>query len=408
MYSDSSAVRENTLLTPQRVAEKTTFLDWDTQPSLFKHYPDFCYRVSLADHPSLQWLSETRTVTDLHSIAGKPYRRLNVPSAGNLHPLEIYVQIRNSAGLLSGIYHLDTLAQELVLIQEIGGEGIEPYVGWDHRFSGFIVMISLVPFRSSWKYGLRGWRYCYLDLGHQIAALSASVRHFGMNLTKMSVNDPQQLNHRMGMGDDEAIAAVFGIGENTSRSVKGLHETLMRVQPTDYTINNKILTNIIDSPIYSEIVSSTVWEDYERLNRTRRSAREFIPSVMRDEAIAAIMQLAVPSKLEVVTIILQAHSMHSGVYRKGILTQAGNYRTDIIHLLLEQRFIAGANMVLLIYAEAFDARHHIEAGIYAHELYLVSEHLGIGCSGIGAFYDGEGSCWSDNALLYAVAIGGRK
>ncbi|MDD2267300.1 nitroreductase family protein, partial [Sulfuricurvum sp.] len=77
------------------------------------------------------------------------------------------------------------------------------------------------------------------------------------------------------------------------------------------------------------------------------------------------------------------------------------------HLLLEQRFIAGANMVVLIYAENFCASSHIEAGIYAQELYMACEYHEVGCSGIGAFYDDEASRWSDNALLYAVAIGGK-
>lgn len=64
-------------------------------------------------------------------------------------------------------------------------------------------------------------------------------------------------------------------------------------------------------------------------------------------------------------------------------------------------------MVVLIYAEIFSAETHIEAGVYAQDLYLACEELGIGCSGIGAFYDDEASPWSDNALLYAVAIGGK-
>ncbi len=64
-------------------------------------------------------------------------------------------------------------------------------------------------------------------------------------------------------------------------------------------------------------------------------------------------------------------------------------------------------MVLLIYAEQFTAHAHIEAGVYAQELYLACEHLGVGCSGIGAFYDEEASQWSDKPLLYAVAIGGK-
>jgi SagB-type dehydrogenase family enzyme len=401
-------VRDQTLLTPERVAQKTTFLEWDSQPSLFKRYPHFCYRISLDDHPSLQWLMETRTITDEQMIAQKPYYRLNVPSAGNLHPIEIYIQIRNVTGLLSGIYHLQPLTQELVLITEIGAAGIEPYLGLDYRFSGFLVMLSIVPFRSSWKYGLRAWRYLYLDLGHQLCALSTSVRHFGLNLTKMSEYDTHTLNHIMGMGEDEWITAVYGVGEASTRLAKRLEEPLMSVQPTDYTLKNIILLNNIKiEPLYCDIPDTSRFDDFIPINHTRRSARGFDAHAMSDTVILELMGVKAHASLEIVTIVLQAHSMHCGVYRNGNCIQEGDFVFEVVHLLLEQRFIAGANMVLLIYAENFSAHSHTQAGIYAQELYLACEHLGIGCSGIGAFYDNEAIHWSDNPLLYAVAIGGK-
>lgn len=408
MFIDSFEVRDQTLLTSERVAEKTTFLDWDSQPSFFKHYPHFCYRVPLHDHPSLQWLMETRCITSEQTVAQKPYYRLNVPSAGNLHPIEIYVQIRNITGLLSGLYHLEVLTQELVLITEIGAAGIEPYLGMEHRFNGVIVMMSLVPFRSSWKYGLRAWRYLYLDLGHQIGVLAASVRHFGLNLTKMFTQDTDALNHVMGIGEDERIVAVYGVGESSMRLAKRLEEPLMSVQPTDYTIRDSLLLyNIKEVPLYCEIPNSTYWDDFVALNRTRRSARGFYADAMSDTEILKLMEVKAPASLEIVSILLQAHTMHSGVYRNTECTVSGNFNSEIVHLLLDQRFSAGANMVLLIYAENFSAHSHIEAGMYVQELYLACEYLGVGCSGIGAFYDNEAVRWSDNPLLYAVAIGGK-
>jgi SagB-type dehydrogenase family enzyme len=407
-YLNSFEVREQTLLTPELVARKTTFLDWDSQPSLFKSYPHFCYRVTLCDHPSLQWLMHTRLITDERLIAYKPYRRLNVPSAGNLHPIEIYLQIRNVTGLLSGIYHLEPLTQEIVLIAEIGAAGIEPYVGLEHRFTGCLVMLSIVPFRSSWKYGLRGWRYLYLDLGHQIGVLGSSVRHFGLNLTKMSFCDTDGLNRIMGMGEDERIAAVYGIGEYSQRLAKQLQEPLMHVAPTDYTLKDPLLVSTIGTTsLYCDIPDSFISPDFVTINHQRRSARGFYPDSMDDMSIMTLMAIKAPASLEVIPLLFQAHTMHCGVYRNGECTVSGNFNAEIVHLLLEQRFIAGANMVLLIFAEDFSAYSHIEAGMYAQEIYYMCEHLGVGCSGVGAFYDNEAIRWSDNPLLYAVAIGGK-
>lgn len=399
-------MREPTLLTPKGVAEQRSYLDWDTQPSLFKHYPDFCYRIALRDHPTLEWLLHARKITDERMVARKPYRRLNVPSAGNLHPIEMYVQIRNLSGVLSGIYHVDVVSEELVLIAEIAREGCEPFVGLENRYSGVIVMLSLVPFRSAWKYGLRGWRYLYLDLGHQIGALIASMRHFGQEVTKMS---PQKgLNTILGMGHDEVIAAVYGVGEVSSRPVKPLSAPLMRVQPTDYSQSDPLLSSAIDdTPLYTDIPQTCRWDDFIAHNQSRRSAREFICHNINDTVMQQVMAIPAPVSLEVVTVVTQAHTMHKGVYRNGKCAVDGNFISEILHLLLEQRFIAGANMVVLIYSEDFCAFSHIEAGMYAQELYMACEYHGVGCSGIGAFYDEEAARWSNNALLYAVAIGGK-
>lgn len=48
-----------------------------------------------------------------------------------------------------------------------------------------------------------------------------------------------------------------------------------------------------------------------------------------------------------------------------------------------------------------------KAGIIGHRLYVVSQYLGVGCSGIGAYYDDEVNTFVDNdeMVLYALAIG---
>lgn len=399
-------MREQTLLTREWVASKQSFLDWESQPASFKHYPHFCYRVALKDHPSLKWLEQTRCITDEHTVAQRPYRRLNVPSAGNLHPIEIYVQIRNVAGLLSGIYHLDVLNEELVLIREIAGEGIEPYVGMEQRFAGVIVVLSLVPFRSFWKYALRAWRYLYLDLGHQIHALGASVRHFGLSLTKMSVNE--RLNSMLGMGEDEVIGAVYGVGEMNERRVTALNLPLMRVQPTDYTETmDSLMGAVKTTAVYNAIPETLFYEDFLSINRLRRSARAFSPATFQDTVIREVLSIPSPDSLEIVSFVFQAHAMHPGLYRNGECAVRGNFNSEIVHMLLDQRFISGSNMVVLIYAEYFSAETHIEAGMYAQELYRACEHHNAICSGIGAFYDEEASRWSNKPLIYAVAIGGK-
>lgn len=409
MYSKPLEVREKTLLTPQNVANPTGFLDWDTQPSMFKHYPHFCYRIPISGIPQLQWLKSLRSVTEINTIANKPYYRLNTPSAGNLHPIEIYLQIRNTEGVLSGIYHWDVLHEELVLIEEIASGGCEPYLGLESRFNGCLLFVSLVPFRSFWKYGLRGWRYLYLDLGHQLGVLHGICHNLNMKPTKLSSIDKPLLQTALGLGSDEVLAAVYALGEVSEKKVKSLPSPLMRVAPCDYTKDNPLLSQRVGndelyhhfSPHYGNSWSETV-------NTTRRSSRAFDHSVHHDEWYQSLFNISLPQSLEVVHIVFRAHSMQLGVYKEGKCIEEGNFISEINHLLLDQRFLANAGMVTLIFSDSFDASTHIEAGIVAQEYYTLAEQMNAGCSGIGAFFDDLASRWSTGSLHYAVAIGGKR
>lgn len=399
-------MRDATLLTPQSVARKTTFLEWRTQPSLFKRYPDFCYRIAIDRTSPLFWLGQVRCITDLHTVSGKPYYRLNVPSAGNLHPLEMYIQVRNVSGILDGIYHWDAASASIVLISEIERGGIEPYIGIDRRFNGCVVMFSVIPFRSAWKYALRAWRYVYLDLGHQIAAFQHVVNFFGLPTTKLFDTDILGLNRIMGMGEGEVIASVFAVGEPSSKPAVTLESALMIVPPCDYLHRDPKLSEAIACEgAYTDYppVFQPIWD--ENVNLMRRSARDFSPQTMKAEAIREILQLPHSELLDVLHIV--AHPMHTGVYRSGKKIQNGNFLAYVVHLLLEQRFISNASVVSLIFSARFNSHSHIEAGMYAHGLYLLAERNGIGCSGIGAFYDEEALRWSNMPLLYAVATGGK-
>jgi hypothetical protein len=99
-------IYDQTVLTPLKVARSVSFIDWRTQPEQFKSYPDFLFRYPFNEIDALKVIEYARCITDYQIIGGKPYYRLNTPSAGNLHPIELYVQIRGIKGVISGIYHV--------------------------------------------------------------------------------------------------------------------------------------------------------------------------------------------------------------------------------------------------------------------------------------------------------------
>jgi SagB-type dehydrogenase family enzyme len=87
-------------------------------------------------------------------------------SAGNLHPVEMYVV---SEGM-GGVYHYDPLGHRLEVVRVLRGA---PSAG-----EGATVVLTGVPLRTCWKYGARGWRHLWWDAGTVLAnMLSASDAH---------------------------------------------------------------------------------------------------------------------------------------------------------------------------------------------------------------------------------------
>ncbi len=391
---------ERTKLTPQSVAKKSGFLDWNTQPSRFKHYPHFCFsydRHALGEHA---WLLNLRHVTDKRAIGGLPYERLNTPSAGNLHPIELYVQVRKLKGVISGIYHIDVQNDKLVLIREIERDGLELHVGLKSRFVGVLLLTSIVPFRSFWKYGTRAWRYCFLDAGHQMATTLSYLERD--SVTILSDYDHNALNSVMGFEDKEFTCSVLAIGEMSERKVEMLHQPLMHVLPCDYHESCDVIkahvAQIVDlKSTYSAMQQWPKIEQSATLLQTRRSAREFAPEPLKKADVERFMNfIGSNGMLHVTPLVLRSEGF----------AQCENPDT-VVKLLLSQRFIASATLVLCIHTSNPSPKAHIEAGMIAHWCYMLAESAGVGCSGIGAYYDDMLRAFIDtnDEIVYVVALG---
>jgi SagB-type dehydrogenase family enzyme len=100
--------------------------------------------------------------------------RIN-PSSGNLHPTEAYAVLPAMEGLGSGggVYHYLSRDHSLELRSSWNcSETMNPN-------ADFYVGFTSVPWRESWKYGERAFRYCQHDLGHALAAVSFSAAMLG-------------------------------------------------------------------------------------------------------------------------------------------------------------------------------------------------------------------------------------
>ncbi|HEV7931483.1 MAG TPA: SagB family peptide dehydrogenase [Actinomadura sp.] len=104
------------------------------------------------------------------------------PSAGNLHPLEVYVAAGAMAGLNAGLYHF---APDVFGLEELSEGDCRPAVAdavaLPEAGSGpLVLLVTGIPWRTAWKYGERGWRHVYWDAGAVLANLLAVAEAYGL------------------------------------------------------------------------------------------------------------------------------------------------------------------------------------------------------------------------------------
>lgn len=197
-----------------RSAKSQGYMDWDNQPNPFRTYTGcplfslpFLKQDPTAPHSGLFLREEglPRPFT-LENIGGMIELSLGLsawkaistdrwslrmnPSSGNLHPTESYWILPELGSLPHGTYHYDPFPHALELRAELSGSAREPFETYFDS-GGFLVALSSIFWRESWKYGERAYRYCNHDVGHALAALG-----FAANLMGWQVRYIQDISHR--------------------------------------------------------------------------------------------------------------------------------------------------------------------------------------------------------------------
>lgn len=116
--------------------------------------------------------------------SGEMVRFRAAGSAGNLQPIELYVQAAGVDGLPDGVWHYGAAGHELTRV----GPPIA---------SGLAIILTGVPWRSEWKYAERGYRYVWWDAGSVVAQLELLAGSAGWRSTV-----------RLSFPDAEIAAAV--------------------------------------------------------------------------------------------------------------------------------------------------------------------------------------------------------
>jgi SagB-type dehydrogenase family enzyme len=107
----------------------------------------------------------------------------SVPSGGALYPLEVYVLASRVDGLEPGLYHFDPLRRVLeVLRTEDPQPDLLEISTYPEIVGGSAVtwFVTLVVWRTRFKYGPRGYRFALLEAGHLAQNLLLTATALGL------------------------------------------------------------------------------------------------------------------------------------------------------------------------------------------------------------------------------------
>ncbi len=400
------------------------------------------------------------------------YYRSNA-SAGALYPNEIYLTADDIQGLENGLYHYGLKARVLSPLRKgdlsSPVRDAVRYPGPKGLMASF--WITGIFFRSAWKYRARAFRYALLDAGHVLQNLISALKRFRFVFDVSYDFDDEKTGHLIGIDRrrEACLAAVHLRGNQTAKRKNGAqterlaqeHIEASRVSTQEVVypeIEEAYLSGKTDWKTFEPVstrqnafgLNPTVWSrlnldrpmkkemSYGQTLIQRRSRRNFIRKSISGARFDRLLDLVIkasvqdrPKRLEQVAsrslgfLCQDIAGLKSGIYlldtnQKEIgLVSAGRYLGEMATVCLGQEWLRNA-AVLFVFLTDIEGLDNtlgprgyryamLDAGRIGQAVYLGATALGLGCCGVGAFYDEEARRLLDlskNAfMLYLVAAG---
>ena len=335
-----------------------------------------------------------------------------------------------------------------------------------------VFAISAIWWRCAWKYRDRAYRYCLHDAGHLAGNLLLAGHAFGYRPAVVYDFVDEEVNRLLGLDAQREAALVLVaccLGKPAPARPSSL-PPLPAIAPDYQPLSAREDTYplILDAhaatclaeakvlaaaqargpaepvpladgegqrsfPLPDPAAASSPQPLSETIAR-RRSSRGFARQAISAEALSTLLtatvasypsDLPVPLPLDIALIVNDVEGMPSGAYRydaarhRLIQIREGNLRAWAAYLSLEQQLCGDAAVTLFCLAdlerlvarggERAYRRAHIEAGLRGEFVYLASRALGLGCSGISAFYDDQVAEFFEmppgTGVIYELAVG---
>ena len=162
--------------------------------------------LSLEEISYLLWL--TQGIKRVSTKSGMTLR--TVPSAGARHPFETYLSINKVAGIEPGLYHFlaDAHKLEVVTLGEAVNQSLTiATLDQQHVATSAVTFIWVaVPYRTSWRYGSRAYRYLYLDAGHVCQNLHLAAEAIDCGVCAIGAYNDDLVNALIGIDGVEQFA----------------------------------------------------------------------------------------------------------------------------------------------------------------------------------------------------------
>ena len=146
-----------------------------------------------------------------------------VPSAGARHAFETYLLINQVDGLKAGLYRYLALDHKLVQLDtESDLADRLTKACWDQtqvKRSAVTFFWVAVPYRMTWRYGERGYRYLHLDAGHVCQNLYLSAEAIGAGVCAIAAFEDQVLNGLLELdGEESFVIYLATVGKKPKKT----------------------------------------------------------------------------------------------------------------------------------------------------------------------------------------------
>jgi len=171
--------------------------------------------ITLAELSYLLWCTQgVKGVRETHATVR------TVPSAGARHAFETLLLANRVEELEPGVYRFVASLHKLVRLDL--GDNLARRLAHACRNQEQVARSAAtffwvaVPYRMTYRYGERGYRYLFLDAGHVCQNLYLAAQAIGCGVCAIAAYDDEQLNATLGLdGETQFVIYLASLGKRS-------------------------------------------------------------------------------------------------------------------------------------------------------------------------------------------------